>query len=299
MKKSHLSRIIPLFLSVILVGGYIYMISVKFDIPFRVSGSFENGTTHGTLSVSPDGRTIVYDSPKTGHGDLYLVKSDGSNIRRLTSDLEYEGTPAFSPDGAQIAFAREDHYCGHIWIMNTDGSGQRQITHGSDYDSDPCFTPDGKQIWFGRMPRGTRMISVYSISLNGEDLVPVQINGKHIIPEVSFVRKGDWVYYEHHDSDWEIWASHLDGTSNHRIGSGRKNAVSSDGKKIAFAGGPYLAGLWVMNVDGSHRKKLYQYQDYQIYCIRFSPDGRYIYFRIGGTWGDIFRIEADGSSPAE
>src|SRR5437879_544190 len=71
---------------VFVVGCFMYMGSVMWNSPFRVAGSYENGATHGSLSVSPDGAAIVYESSQTGHGDIYLVNNDGTNVRRLTHD---------------------------------------------------------------------------------------------------------------------------------------------------------------------------------------------------------------------
>ncbi len=64
---------------------------------------------YGPASISPNGRWVVYEKESFSHGhglnqnDLYLVRSNGTGLRRLTSN-GHSSDPAFSPDGHWIAF---------------------------------------------------------------------------------------------------------------------------------------------------------------------------------------------------
>ena len=69
-------------------------------------------TRHRGFSIapawSPDGRKIVYATNAGGrdHTGLYVMNSDGSGKRRLTSSRTRDHTdPSWSPDGNTIAFA--------------------------------------------------------------------------------------------------------------------------------------------------------------------------------------------------
>lgn len=48
-------------------------------------------------SWSPDGRWVVYASSRQGQGDIYVVRSDGSNERQLTDTELEETSPVWSP----------------------------------------------------------------------------------------------------------------------------------------------------------------------------------------------------------
>jgi TolB protein len=68
--------------------------------------------------------------------DIYLVRPDGSALRRLTRLVGMNLSPDWSPDGKRIVFAssranvrdpaREDHM--DIWVMNADGSKPKRLT---------------------------------------------------------------------------------------------------------------------------------------------------------------------------
>jgi Tol biopolymer transport system component len=69
---------------------------------------------------SPDGRSILFasgrDQDEPGYEDIYVMRPDGSGVKRLTHNHGY--TPAWSPDGRHIVFS-----AGGLFVMRTDGSG--------------------------------------------------------------------------------------------------------------------------------------------------------------------------------
>lgn len=91
-----------------------------------------NGIINSEPAWSPNGTKIVFSITKlditpdntTYFPDLYMMDSNGSNVKRLTFDeYEYDYTllwvfqrrsPTWSPDGTQIAY----HYKNDIWVMS-------------------------------------------------------------------------------------------------------------------------------------------------------------------------------------
>lgn len=98
---------------------------------------------------APDGARIAFESmsyvtvPQAGSGagydfhqyfDIYTIKPDGTDLRRLTSD-QFSFVPSWSADG-RIGFIRQpmvDGYAGtmgprQFWIMDADGSHATQLS---------------------------------------------------------------------------------------------------------------------------------------------------------------------------
>src|SRR3989304_2854744 len=52
----------------------------------------------------PSGKYIIYASNPDGHGkfDLYIIKPDGTGLKRITFDEGFDGLPVFSPDGKRL-----------------------------------------------------------------------------------------------------------------------------------------------------------------------------------------------------
>ena len=98
-------------------------------------------------SWSPDGERIVFVKAS----DIWVINSDGSGLRQLTSMPGGEGQPIWSPDGKRIAFVNQRT----VYIMNSDRSGTTAVpsvpepTYGWSWgpDSSVIVASDGEDIW--------------------------------------------------------------------------------------------------------------------------------------------------------
>ena len=126
----------------------------------------------GGAFFSRDGKQIVYRAyhPKTPEQvarykqklaenlieptvfEIWVMKSDGTNKRRVTHYGAASFAPFFFPDGRRIIFASNmNDPKGRnfdLYAVNVDGSGLERITYSETFDGFPMFSPDGKRIVF-------------------------------------------------------------------------------------------------------------------------------------------------------
>ncbi|GIL18195.1 MAG: protein TolB [Oligoflexia bacterium] len=132
---------------------------------------------HGAMNVepamSPDGKKIAFSSDRSGQPMIYIMDSNGSNIKRVTFAGKYNATPAWSPDGKKLAFAgwADDHF--DVFTMNADGSDMIRITSSKKpngkwaNNEDPVFSPDGRLLMFTSNRTGNNQI--YISNLDGSE----------------------------------------------------------------------------------------------------------------------------------
>lgn len=103
-------------------------------------------------SWSPDGERIAFASDRdhdTETYEVYVVRPDGTDLRRLTSDGGR--SPAWSPDGSRIAFVRRNR----LHLMDADGGSVRPASAVEDLDvASPTWSPDGSRIAFAATEEG-------------------------------------------------------------------------------------------------------------------------------------------------
>lgn len=147
---------------------------------------------YAEATVSPDGKRIIFTSTMDGDLEIYSMRADGTDVRRLTNRLGYDGGPYYSPDGKRIVWRawyprdakeREDYLSllrqnlvrptrMEIWVAEADGTGARQVTRFGAASFAPFFAPDGRHIIFSSNmddPKG-RDFELYLIGVDGAGL---------------------------------------------------------------------------------------------------------------------------------
>lgn len=102
-------------------------------------------------------------------GEIYIMRADGSDQKRLTTVNGYDGGPFFSPDGTRIVWRRFDEQglIADIWTMSLDGSDQRQVTRFKSMSWAPYVHPSGEYILFASNKLGFENFEVFMVDVAG------------------------------------------------------------------------------------------------------------------------------------
>jgi Tol biopolymer transport system component len=162
---------------------------------FLTSTTIESGP-----QFSPDGSKIVFESTRTGASEIWLCRSDGSNLIQLTHLNTVTGTPRWSPDGEQIAFDSRAPGNAEIFVMDSRGGSMRQLTHEPSADVVPSWSHDGRWIYFISDRSGDWQM--WKMPSNGGAAVQVTHNGGYGGFESA---DGKYFYYAKGDNVPGIW----------------------------------------------------------------------------------------------
>jgi Tol biopolymer transport system component len=97
---------------------------------------------------SPDGQQIAFqsDTNEPGNIDVYTIRPNGRDLRRITTTPGFDGMPNYSPDGESVTFTSERAGNGDVFVMRADGGHQNRLTDDPIWDGLSCFSPDGRFI---------------------------------------------------------------------------------------------------------------------------------------------------------
>jgi Tol biopolymer transport system component len=116
----------------------------------RTSIQITTGFADGRGGIAPlaDGRVAFL----TRHGDgfsVWMMNSDGSNRKQLTTDPPNIEEVRASIDGRFLVFSAKDQQASsHLYRINSDGGDLMQLTFGDSHEVDSSISPDGDSIVF-------------------------------------------------------------------------------------------------------------------------------------------------------
>lgn len=111
---------------------------------------------------SPDGKSLVFTSDRSGAGDIYRLRLRGDAAdgapERLTTDPAPEAEATVAADGTVI-FVRGSGQSARLWSQRGDSSAKR-FTKGESAERWPAASPDGSQIAYVQLTETQRRLRV-------------------------------------------------------------------------------------------------------------------------------------------
>lgn len=244
---------------------------------------------------------------QAGDWDLFLMRPDGAERRKLTDTREFnEAGVRFSPDGKKILYYRlpkteaiDNNTYGTFELVLADADGGHPAVYGNDFHW-ASWGPDGTLLAC-LSPKGIQIVDVASRT------VLRQLPRKGIVQQLT----------------WSLDGKRFVGTANGlgpfwNIGcldaaSCELKAISeterynctpdwcADSERVVYARGiipnaPGRAELWVAGADGTTRHALYVEEGRHIYGACASPDGKYALFTRSVE--DLGKVDQTGTTMA-
>jgi Tol biopolymer transport system component len=232
-------------------------------------------------SPSPDGTSIVFASGRAGtldtvppdprwfggdntiyKAELYLMRVDGSDVRRLTFSRGVNQYPAWAPDGRSIGFTSNRNSVTQIYTLALNDTAALRLTNSMAFNFFGGWSTDGRKVVFA-----SNGDAVGEGNVNNMDIYVMDSDGKNptrLTRDPAFDGNPSW---------------------------------SPDGTRIAFASTRSgQMDIWVMNRDGSGPVRLTRSSEAEEWPA-WAPDGQMIAFsavRSGNS--DIYLMNADGSN---
>ena len=285
-------------------------------------------------SWSPDGKWIAFSSDRNTEADrhvkidhakgrwehllaasLYLIKIDGTGLRRLTPAGKFAGSPKWSPDGKRIVFYElpvEDTFAARgfgapasqIVSVDVATGDRRDYTSGPGMKVSPQFLSADRIGYVAKAP-GSHGGLAFTTGERGPDSgirnPSWSADGKRIIYE-------KFIYASRQSQP--IFAKDPEFDIRH---SGEFPAVSPGGRVAMTPFGEIVAGprlsevaLSVTDLDGRNTTRLFSDKSGAAFSPSWSPDGKWIAFGMGAFFLDrdskparLMMIHPDGSGRRE
>jgi dipeptidyl aminopeptidase/acylaminoacyl peptidase len=271
------------------------------------------------FQVSPTGKRVVFeghDADGDGGRQLFVMRTDGTGRRQLTSGAAPASEPAWSPDGTHVVYVSRADATAHpnLFVVDVRTGRSHQVTHGRvDWTTvapTPSFSADGRTILFTATGHHGDWVGLWTVAASGD-------RAQLLLPRAGFgVFSPDGTTIAYHpmgkavdpltwSMDVGVWLADADGTDRRPLidSSGwmmapiswgpTRPAWSPDGTRIALATLPSDRGpIVVVDANARYGRFVEAIDD------RWVPHAEYVGRGWTPTWLDTDSLVVPELSPA-
>ena len=99
----------------------------------------DRGAGDQSPAWSPNGTRIAFTSDRMGSNDVYVMRSDGSKLQRLTMNNSNDNHPTWASDGRKLAFLSDRTGSTEIFTLSAATQEPTQLTFDKALKSDPTW----------------------------------------------------------------------------------------------------------------------------------------------------------------
>jgi Tol biopolymer transport system component len=261
-----------------------------------------HGGTNAEAYFSADGKDIIFQSTREPYkcDQIFSMKSDGTNLKLVSTGKGRTTCSYFTPDGKRIIYASThlgspdcppaaDRSAGYVWALypdfdifsaKPDGSDMKRLTTTKGYDAEGTVSPDGKKIIFTSTRDGD--IELYEMNVDGS-------NQRRLTHDVGY----DGGAFYSQDNQWIVWRANRP-----KAAADLRTYQDLLSKNLVM---PSKMEIMIMKADGTQMKQLTS-NGAANFAPYFLPNGKQIIFSSdmnnksrGIPDFDLYLINRDGS----
>ena len=242
--------------------------------------------------ISPDGKSIAFQSWRSGNPEVWLSDRDASNPVQLTSFGGPQiGEPSWSPDSRRIVFDVRASGIAELYVVNAEGGPPKLLQVGTPNASNPFWSADGREIYFSTEPSG----AIWNAPAEGGAAVRLTgEKGGQFAPQEAADKTR--VFFAKYEGGHEhVWSASVNGGDERPV-----TGLPADIRWVAAKNGMYFVNgdprhysLHYFDFSTQHARKIADLPGlFAVWGTSLSPDGRtFLFTGIEHSEGDIVLVE--------
>lgn len=243
-------------------------------------------------TFSPDGQSIVFDSQRSGHREVYVSKADGSTVSPVTAGTTDSDHPRWFPDG-RILFESVVDGQRHLFSIRVDGTGLQTLPVGGG----GIVSPNGTAIVYAVWQEKLRW-DIFLMNADGTNVRRITDNHVenfgHTWSSDSQLIMFTTVTQEQGDLYVDDRAGHVRPITTHPADDRDGHWCSNDSRIVFCSNRDGNYEIYSMNSEGGDLRRLTNSTSNESE-LAVSPDGRHVLFIRGEEQdAEIFVMDIAG-----